>query len=331
MSGLAAAAAGMIGNGILGLMNNAMAKDMASQDRKENYMYNQLAAKNADERTRLLYNDLYSPKALLKQYQEAGLSPSLMFGGTPGGGGTQAAIGNGPSGIQTPFMPISLLEAAQAAQLFAQTKKTNAETKNIEKDTELKDLEKEYQNLINLAKNLENQEQKAVYNLTMSYITSETGEYNTSLFEIAQEAYNYEDFMKKARTAYEKGNMQQELMILGTEKGQEVMRRIFVNANRMDRDIKVLSEEGANAVLQEKIVNFLNNSEYAKLNANTAVEQLKQMGEEAKLSGQQAEAWNNLIERLKKTNGTMADIAIVLGMICNRFISSVGIKINTGK
>ena len=79
------------------------------------------------------------------------------------------------------------------------------------------------------------------------------------------------------------------------------------------------------------IWNFLNNSEYAKLNANTAVEQLKQMGEEAKLSGQQAEAWNNLIERLKKTNGTMADIAIVLGMICNRFISSVGIKINTGK
>lgn len=111
-----------------GIINNAWADYRTEKDRKQNYLYNEAAAINADFRTRQLYNDFYSPTALVKQYNEAGLSPSLMFGGTPGQGGTAGAQGAGPQGLQTPYMPISLVDAAQAAALFAQAEKTKAET-----------------------------------------------------------------------------------------------------------------------------------------------------------------------------------------------------------
>lgn len=110
-------------------LNNEMAAARAREDRAENYKYGEMAAENADRRTRALYNDFYSPEALLRQYNEAGLSPSMMFGGTPGQGGMSGAQGTGAHGIQTPYMPMSLVDAAQAAALFAQAEKTKEETK----------------------------------------------------------------------------------------------------------------------------------------------------------------------------------------------------------
>lgn len=131
------AASGIVGN-LIGLgssyLNNQWASELASQDRAENYMYNEKAAQKADIRTRALYNDFYSPEAIMRQYKAAGLSPSLMFGGTPGQGGVTGAQGSGSSGTQThftPFMPTSMLEAAQTALIAAETQKTKEETKNI--------------------------------------------------------------------------------------------------------------------------------------------------------------------------------------------------------
>lgn len=118
-----------VGNIATAGINNAAAAERAREDRRENYMYGEMAANNADKRTRALYSDFYSPEALLRQYNEAGLSPSMMFGGTPGQGGMSGAQGTGASGIQTPYMPVSLVEAAQAAALFAQAEKTKEETK----------------------------------------------------------------------------------------------------------------------------------------------------------------------------------------------------------
>lgn len=137
---MAEAQASSVGSGVIsglfGIANtaisNAWADSRTAKDRKMNYRYNELAAQNADARTRALYNDFYSPQALANNYIEAGLSPSLMFGGTPGQGGAQGAQGAGPAGPQTPFMPFSLVEAAQAAALMAQAKKTEAETNTIE-------------------------------------------------------------------------------------------------------------------------------------------------------------------------------------------------------
>lgn len=114
---------------IQGRINQYYASEMASQARAENYMYNERAAENADRRTRALYEDFYSPAALMRQYKEAGLSPSLMFGGTPGQGGMSGAQGAGTAGQPTTFTPFNMVETAQAAALFAQAEKTREETK----------------------------------------------------------------------------------------------------------------------------------------------------------------------------------------------------------
>lgn len=111
-----------------GIFNNLMAKWREDAAREQNYKYNEMAAQNADARTRALYNDLQSPQALLQQYQAAGLSPSLMFGGGGvGGQTTSGAQGEGASGISPTTYGINPLEAANLALVKAQTRKLNAE------------------------------------------------------------------------------------------------------------------------------------------------------------------------------------------------------------
>ena len=120
--------------------NNEQLHNLTAQDRELNYKYNERAAENADIRQRMLYYDLYSPKAQLKQIKEAGLSPSLMYGGASGGGGAtpHGAQGNGVNGLQTGYSPIQGLNALDAAQIgliSAETQKIKAETQNTEEQT----------------------------------------------------------------------------------------------------------------------------------------------------------------------------------------------------
>lgn len=138
-------AAGSLGSTVLNNLfgkeiaedNYWYAKKLAQEDRAENYYYNEQAAINADARARKMYNDIYSPEALLNQYYKAGLSPSLMFGGTPGQGGTTGAQGAGAGGPMTQFTPrqmygIDPLVGAQIANLLAEANKTNKEAEQIE-------------------------------------------------------------------------------------------------------------------------------------------------------------------------------------------------------
>lgn len=121
--------------------NNEQLHNLTAQDRELNYKYNEKSAENADIRQRMLYHDLYSPKAQLQQIKEAGLSPSLMYGGAGGGGGgatPHGAQGNGANGLQTGYSPIQGLNALDAAQIgliTAETQKTKAETQNTEEQT----------------------------------------------------------------------------------------------------------------------------------------------------------------------------------------------------
>lgn len=110
---------------------------LQTKARDENYMYNEMAARNADQRTRALYHDLYSIKAQMQNAKEAGLSPSLFYQGqgTIGQGGAQ---GGGAGGIGAPYIPVSPVDMAGIELAKAQAEKTRAETDNINKDTELK-------------------------------------------------------------------------------------------------------------------------------------------------------------------------------------------------
>lgn len=305
-------------SGIFGIANTGLnyllSQRMAEHDREENYRYNELAAENADARTRALYQDFYSPQALMRQYKAAGLSPSMMFGGTPGQGGTSGSMGGGAHGPQAVFAPNSLLDAAQVANLFAQAQKTKAETKNIEQDTINKQLQQQWQEM-------QNNEHSIGFKLTTSYLITDDNN-TTSLFNIATETDNYEQFVDIAKKCAEKANNTNLKLMIDSEAGQKEMHSIFMRANRMERDIATLSEETVSAKFQQNILNCLSQKGFAEQNADTALKQLEAAAESADLTKQQKEAWNNIINRLRKKNETTADIIMVAAMILNQHAPS---------
>lgn len=124
---LAGAGASAAGSLINAGINYGIQKDLA----KDNYNYNEMAADNADKRTRALYEDYYSVQAQKKQLLEAGLSPSLAYGAGGGGSAGQAqpkgAQGNGASGLGG--LPMDTSGINNAAQIVAQMHLINSEAK----------------------------------------------------------------------------------------------------------------------------------------------------------------------------------------------------------
>lgn len=132
----------------------------AEKMQKNDYNYNEMAADNADIRTRNLYNDLYSPKAQMQQLKEAGLSPSIFAsGGIAGKSGQSGAQGGGVSGkpiaAQAPLFTTDITQMAllnaEKEKIEAETENIKSNTKNTEKDTELKG-----QEIINLIADTKN-------------------------------------------------------------------------------------------------------------------------------------------------------------------------------
>lgn len=164
----------------LGAINNFWAQRQQEEARRQNYMYGEMAAQNADTRTRALYNSFYSPEALMRQYRSAGLSPSMMFGGTPGQGGMSGAQGTGAAGLPTPYMPMSMIEGAQIGLINAQAEKTKAETKSIE-ETREPTVQNLWANLANTfadTNNKEAQTQLTKFQTTYQEITNKWADQN---------------------------------------------------------------------------------------------------------------------------------------------------------
>lgn len=155
---------------IAGGVNNAANGIFGEISRSRNYYWNNLAAEKADQRTRALYYDLYSPAAKISQLKAAGLSPSIYAEGALGGSvGTAGAQGEGASGVQNgtynidplTMSQIKLTEAqaenveADTAKKTAETTKIGAEVDNIIQDTKNKYLQGENEALNNLLKQFE--------------------------------------------------------------------------------------------------------------------------------------------------------------------------------
>ena len=134
--GAAALGAGISATG--GLLGNLIGMERDKQMAQLNYQYGEMAANEADKRTRALYNDLQSPAALLKQYEEAGLSPSLMYGqgGSAGASPSNGAQGSGASGLGATTYGINLMEGAQLGLMKAQAEKLNAEARQANANAE---------------------------------------------------------------------------------------------------------------------------------------------------------------------------------------------------
>lgn len=313
MAGIQDTLLGIFGGIGSNVVSNLFGAGITANDRYENYRYGELQAKNADARTRALYKDFYSPEALTRQYQEAGLSPGMMYGGTPGQGGMSGAQG-ASAASRTPFTPMSLLEGAQIANIAADTKVKEAEAKNINKDTDLKKLEEEWNSMAN-------GQYKMEYQILNTWWITDSGK-ETSLYEVANECFTYEEFLKEVREGLKKSNLDTEIIIYTqTEQGQKTLRSIFYSANRFNADITTLSEVTLSSNFQQDIINALNDQDFAKLNAQQAVQYLKQSIQSEKLTEKQKKAWNNILDRIGKKGSTWEDIAIVLGMIVNQGLS----------
>lgn len=307
----------------MGVLNNYYAQENYRNNLGLNYQYNEKAAENADKRTRALYNDIYSPGALLKQYEKAGLSPSMMFGGTPGQGGMSGAQGSGAQGAQQTFMPLSMLEGAQIGQILAETARTKAETKNINKDTALKALEEEF----NIWRNNEKSTEYDIYTVR---ITHDDGT-ESSIFELANNTASYEDFLSELRKAAEKSGADKFKEQINTELGQKTLRKLYYNTFKFDSEIQVLSAEGVAASFQKSIMNALKSKNFADENAKAVIAQLKAMTETNDLTAEQKGAWNRLLDKIEgKFGETGKDIVLILGMIIQNYMKGSGIQLNTG-
>lgn len=291
-------------------LNNELSKERTDYDRQQNYLLGEKQAEAADARTRALYSDFYSPQALMRQYKEAGLSPSMMFGGTPGQGGTAGAQGSN-SGIQTPYMPISILEAAQVANITAQTKNIEAQTKNIDIDTKRQEIAKGIEAL----QAGQYQNEWTILNSTWT----ENGK-EKSIFEAARDHYSYESFLEWCRGKDTNDTIKHATT---TETGQKILREIYLGASRFHTEIMTLSTDAVSAEFQADILKAMQNEDFPKLNANAAIAHLRQNVSTSELTTQQKEAWNNLLHDIETKHGSTAkDIIIILGMILNNGMSN---------
>lgn len=311
IGGMAATGALQGGFGILSsYLNNKWAQEREKAARKENFEYGEMSANAADARTRALYRDLQSPEALLQQYRAAGLSPSLMFGGGGvGGQTTQGAQGAGAAGVNPNVFGIPPIDFAQIKLANSQAAKNKAEAENINKDTEIKELEKTYKDMTNKLFGID-------FEVMTSFLKDKEG--NTySLYEIAEGSATYEDFIKTLKSMdgyYDE--------MYSTEHAQKLLRGIYIASNTFERDIAVLSAETTSAKFQQSIVNCLSKEGFANQNAKAAVQDLKRNVQTAELDERQSKAWNNLLNRLEKKNSTVHDIIIIVSMLVNNALSN---------
>ena len=127
--------------------------DIVAQERQMNhdkkmqersYMYNEMAADNADVRTRNLYNSFETPSAKKRMLEEAGFNPALVYGGMNGNipQGAQGAGGNASAsnlgGITAPDARYiyDILNAKKDLEIKeSQKENIDADTRNKDADT----------------------------------------------------------------------------------------------------------------------------------------------------------------------------------------------------
>lgn len=302
--------------------NNEEAAQRERDARQENFQYGEKAAENADARTRALYNDLYSPQAQLEQLKAAGLSPSLFYGDGGGISGQAGAQGTGAAGISPNVFGAQAMDFTAVAKQIAETNLIKAQTKKTESETTGQDLENE-------VKSISNETFRDEMVLLRSVAIDENGQMGSSLYEIANDSWNYDQFLGKVREMYNSASYTEGLKIISSEVGQKILRGIYEANAKLERDIKVLSNEGVDADFQKSLAKALNEIDYANKNANAIAAEFEKQVEAANLEKSQREAWNNIINKLKAKNSDASDWVIVIGMILDRALTNyVSMKAN---
>lgn len=127
-------------------MNNAAAGDRASLDRSENFRYGERSAENAHRRQKELLDKYYTPEAQLKHLKAAGLSPSLMYGGSGTTGTTNAAQGTGAQGVKSDTYPLDIRSLAETELMRAETENARAQAAEHQAEADRLNGKSEYGN-----------------------------------------------------------------------------------------------------------------------------------------------------------------------------------------
>lgn len=293
------------------VLNNVFAGWREDNARQKNFHYNEMAAENADKRTRALYNDLYSANAQLNQLRQAGLSPSVFFGGQGASGmsvSPNGAEGSGVNGIAPNMHFIDPLTAAQIDNIKADTanKKENTESKSIENEIKL------------LESNLFKDEYDILKN---TYFTLDDGsEY--SLYEDAQRFDNFEDFLKNVREMHRNAGADTNF----NGKQIQVLQNYYNTAKRLDTEITSLQLTETDNDFNKAIIKALKNENYPNLNAESIAGNLRAAIAQAELDEEQRNAWNRVINSIENENTKSA--LIMLSIILDRALSSYRITPN---
>lgn len=299
-----------------GAINNWLGERRENRAVERDYYLSERAADKAAQRQGEMYERFFSPQALMQQYNAAGLSPGLMMGGTPGSsmGGSSAPQGGAAMQPST-FMPIDVLgQIAQLENLKANTKKTNAEADKIEEDTKGSELQNKWQEMMN-------EEKWQGWKIFSEHHQRNGDGAPISLTDLAQECEDWEEFREATRSlGY--GNSEYEI---------NALKQIYTNSLRLGRDISIIQGEKGNAEFNLKVLEALDKKDFADANAESIVQYLRQNVETNKLTEQQKQAWNNLLEEVGKRSKTAKQVLLVIGMMLDKVMSEYrlpGINVN---
>lgn len=335
IAGGAASAANGIGQMGLGFYNTRVQQEEnekqrkwahgeAEMARKENFLYGEAAANAADLRQRQQFHDLYSPQQQMKQIKEAGLSPSIMYGGTPQAGGVatgqQGGGANGPAGAST--NPNSTAAAymagaqfklidADAALKMAQALKIEKEIGTEQERQAALQLQNEYQRMINTTYG-------NAHNLfdNVNWV-NEKGE-QTSLYNMATQSASFEEFEEKVWKGAEAGGVDKQWV--KSETAVQAMRDYYEANKKFGANLTTLQNIRINNDFNSSLISALNTDEFIELTTNDAIQRLRNNVETNKLNSTQKKSWNDLLEKMK--DGTTKDILIVCGMILNNALQN---------
>lgn len=299
-------------------VSNAMSYGINSMSSYRNFMLSEAAARNADERTRKLYNDLYSPMALTKQYEAAGLSPALMFGGTPGQSGQMGAMGSGAAGPQPQTYGFNAAQDAQLALLKAQKDNIEADTLKKQNEAALTDIRTQLEEM-------QKDRYKVQFTIATSYVKNDDGS-ETSLYDFASNFDNFDKYFDAVKNLYEKSGDAEKAKFISTEAGNEDLRAIYLARKQMSTDIAELSSKAVNANFAKAVTQCLSKAGFEEQNATAAVQELKAATENAALTETQKKAWNDMLSKMK--DGTTKDLVLILGMMLMQFSGKINYRVN---
>lgn len=328
----------------MGVFNNALAEGRERRARRENYQLNEQAAENAQKRQWETINQFYTPQAQLRQLKEAGLSPSLMYGGEGTAGQSVAPQGAGTSGIAPNYQTI--LNMAQVHALEAQANLQNAQARTVEGKNERGQLELaklfEEKGLFSAQKRLTDAQATNEEFTNRVNNATEEDQINKIIWECQTAEEDYYNALWTAKTNEIKFEITQETKEAAIEEAQNKAALLFEQILKTRKDIQVenaqinkIKEEVSSIIYQRSLDYFDRQIYQADVNSQISWRnnQAKLMAKELEMKMKQ---FNISMDFEKFKLGTETKVNIFQGCMSAVGMASAGaitktIGMNTAK